>query len=94
MLQLKELVNFENDYETHLQVVHNVIKNFSFYMSKALEQKKFATVRKDQDRSDILNQVEQIAAKEEEIQDLNPKRRGPPFFIFQLLLLLQTTQWS
>jgi len=30
-----------DDYETHLQVVHRVIKNFSFYMSKALEQKKF-----------------------------------------------------
>ena len=36
-----ELVNFGDDYEAHLQVVHNVIKNFSFYMSKALEQKKF-----------------------------------------------------
>ena len=36
-----ELVNFGDDYEAHLQVVHNVTKNFSFYMSKALEQKKF-----------------------------------------------------
>ena len=34
-----ELVNFGGDHEAHLQVVHNVIKNFSFYMSKALEQK-------------------------------------------------------
>ena len=33
-------------------------------------------------RGDILNQVEQIAAKEEEIQDLNPKRRGPPLRYF------------
>ena len=30
-----------DDYEAHLQVVHRGIKNFSFYMSKALEQKKF-----------------------------------------------------
>ena len=36
-----ELVNFGDDYEAHLQVVHRVTKNFSFYMSKALEQKKF-----------------------------------------------------
>ena len=36
-----ELVNFGDDYEAHLQVVHNVSKNFTFYMSKALEQKKF-----------------------------------------------------
>ena len=77
-----ELINCGGDHEAHLQVIHNVIKNFSFYMSKALEQEKFATVRKDQDRSDILNQVERIAAKEEEIQDLNPKRRGPPLLYF------------
>ena len=36
-----ELVNLGDDYEAHLQFVHNVTKNFSFYMSKALEQKKF-----------------------------------------------------
>ena len=34
-----ELINFGGDHEAHLQVVHNVIKNFSSYMSKALEQK-------------------------------------------------------
>ena len=45
-----------------------------------------SAVRKNQDISDIFNQVGQIAAKEEEIQDFNSKRGGPPFF--QLLLLL------
>ena len=34
-----ELIKSGGDHEAHLQVVLNVIKNFSFYMSKALEQK-------------------------------------------------------
>ena len=51
-----------------------------------------STAREDQDISDIFNQVERIAAKEEEIQDFNPKRGGPPFF--HSSSYFQTTQWS
>jgi len=68
-----ESISYGDDYVSHLQVVHNIVKNYNFFLQKANEQLKGGQKRK----ADVitLEDDEEALSKDEEHEDfsLDPK---------------------
>jgi len=72
-----ESISYGDDYVSHLQVVHNIVKNYNFFLQKANEQLKGGQKRK----ADVITleedeeEEEEAVSKDEEDEDfsIDPK---------------------